>query len=171
MLNIYVANLGKYNEGELVGAWIELPKTEDEIMQILKDQVGINEQYEEWAIHDYESDFGYKVEEYDNIFELNELAEQMDNFGETEQAAFKAFLEDGCPVNEAIEHVNNSDYLVYSNCNDMSDVAYQYVEESGILNQIPENLQNYFDFEAYGRDMGFEGTFYSIDNDYIQLLY
>lgn len=25
MLKIYIANLGKYNEGELVGKWVELP--------------------------------------------------------------------------------------------------------------------------------------------------
>ena len=26
MLNIWVGNLGKYNEGELKGGWLELPK-------------------------------------------------------------------------------------------------------------------------------------------------
>ncbi len=31
MLNVWVGNLGKYNEGELVGDWLELPKTKDEI--------------------------------------------------------------------------------------------------------------------------------------------
>lgn len=25
MMNIYLTNLGKYNEGELVGEWVQLP--------------------------------------------------------------------------------------------------------------------------------------------------
>lgn len=79
ILNLYVANLGKYNEGELKGGWIVLPKTEEEINEFLKEEVGINDQYEEWAIHDYETDFGIKVGEYDNIFELNEIAEKIND--------------------------------------------------------------------------------------------
>ena len=38
-------------------------------------------------------------------------------------------------------------------------VAREYVEETGLLHNVPEMLQNYFDFEAYGRDMSYEGHF------------
>lgn len=31
MMNIYLTNLGKYNEGYLIGEWVELPITEDEL--------------------------------------------------------------------------------------------------------------------------------------------
>ncbi|MEE7988226.1 antirestriction protein ArdA, partial [Clostridioides difficile] len=31
MLNIYITNLGKYNEGELIGEWAELPVNEEEL--------------------------------------------------------------------------------------------------------------------------------------------
>ena len=51
------------------------------------------------------------------------------------------------------------DCMVYYDCNNMTDVAEQYAEETGLLNSIPENLRYYFDFEAYGRDMGIEGYF------------
>lgn len=55
MLNIYIANLGKYNEGELVGKWVKLPCYN--LKEVLK-QIGVIEgtTYEEYAIHDYESD-------------------------------------------------------------------------------------------------------------------
>ena len=34
MLKIYIANLGKYNEGELVGKWVELPCEDlDEVLK------------------------------------------------------------------------------------------------------------------------------------------
>ena len=29
-LNVFITNLGKYNEGELVGKWIELPLLDNE---------------------------------------------------------------------------------------------------------------------------------------------
>lgn len=55
MLKIYIANLGKYNEGELVGKWVELPC--EDLDEVLKEiEVVDGTAYEEYAIHDYESD-------------------------------------------------------------------------------------------------------------------
>ncbi len=46
---VYIANLGRYDEGELVGAWFTLPVDEDEVSE----QIGLDDVYEEYAIHDY----------------------------------------------------------------------------------------------------------------------
>lgn len=45
---VYIANLGKYNEGELVGAWFTFPIDEDDVAE----RIGLNKYYEEYAIHD-----------------------------------------------------------------------------------------------------------------------
>ena len=45
---VYIANLGKYNEGYLVGAWFTFPIDEEDVTE----KIGLNEQYEEYAIHD-----------------------------------------------------------------------------------------------------------------------
>ena len=45
---VYIANLGKYNEGYLVGAWFTFPIDEEDV----KEKIGLNEQYGEYAIHD-----------------------------------------------------------------------------------------------------------------------
>ena len=55
MLKIYLSNLGKYNEGDLVGEWVTLPIGKKELEEV-KERIGINEQYEEFFISDYESD-------------------------------------------------------------------------------------------------------------------
>ena len=47
-LKVYVANLGRYNEGELVGSWFTPPIDEEEMAE----RIGLNEDYEEYAIHD-----------------------------------------------------------------------------------------------------------------------
>ena len=44
---VYIANLGKYNEGYLVGAWFTFPIDEEDV----KEKIGLNEQYEEYAIY------------------------------------------------------------------------------------------------------------------------
>ena len=34
MMNIYLTNLGKYNEGELVGEWVQLPISNEELQEV-----------------------------------------------------------------------------------------------------------------------------------------
>ena len=63
-MQVYIANLGKYNEGELVGAWFTFPIDFEEV----KEKIGLNDEYEEYAIHDYELPF--TVDEYTSIGEL-----------------------------------------------------------------------------------------------------
>ena len=157
MLRIFLTNLGKYNEGDLVGEWVNLPIDEEELEEV-KERIGINEQYEEYFITDYETSFnGLEVGEYSDIDYLNELAEQINSLDEYDLEVVKAMFSEGYSVEEAIEH--KDDCIVWSNCNDMEDVAIAYCEECGILDSVPENLRNYFDYEAFGRDMSFEGQF------------
>ena len=40
-MRVYIANLGKYNEGELVGEWFEPPIE----MDAVRERIGLNEQY------------------------------------------------------------------------------------------------------------------------------
>ena len=72
-MRVYIANLGKYNEGELVGAWFEPPIDMDEV----RERIGLNEQYEEYAIHDFELPF--EIGEYTPIEEINRLCEMVED--------------------------------------------------------------------------------------------
>ncbi|REB90567.1 antirestriction protein ArdA, partial [Staphylococcus pseudintermedius] len=58
-----------YNEGELVGAWFTPPIDEEEMAE----RIGLNEDYEEYAIHDFELPFD--LDEYTPISEINRLCE------------------------------------------------------------------------------------------------
>lgn len=168
MLRIFLTNLGKYNEGKLIGKWVELPYADDEL-EAVKQRIGISNEpdengnyYEEWFITDYETDIhGLKVGEYDDLDELNELAETLDNLDEYEREIVEAMISEGYSLDDALDR--KDDCIIYYNCEDMEDVAREYAEETGLLDSIPENLQSYFDFEAYGRDMSFEGHFVFTD--------
>ena len=175
MFKIYLTNLGKYNEGELIGEWVDLPTTDDELEEA-KTRIGISDEpdengnyYEEYFITDYENDYGYKVDEYESLDDLNEIAEQLEDLDEEQRDAVHAYTE--CmydDIDKAVEAVTNGDYRVYYDCNDMADVAYEVVQECGYLDQMPENLRNYFDYEAFGRDLDIEGTFTYYNGNYYE---
>lgn len=147
MLNIYVTNLGKYNEGELVGEWVSLPCAD---LEEVYGRIGINEEYEEVFITDYETDFsGLEVNEYQNIEDLNEQAEELEG-ADAEMIA--AILEaEGGTIWDALEIANNATfYPGYS----LLDLAYELVEE---CYDLPEIAQRYFDYEAFARDLSYDG--------------
>ena len=49
----FITNLGKYNEGYLIGEWVKFPVTNEELQAVFQ-RIGINRRYEEWFITDYE---------------------------------------------------------------------------------------------------------------------
>ena len=54
-LRVYVGNIGRYNEGSLVGGWATLPMGRDDLDAFLRDRVGIDgERYEEYRIDDFD---------------------------------------------------------------------------------------------------------------------
>lgn len=176
MLKIYLTNLGKYNEGFLVGEWVTLPVSDEELEAVLE-RIGISEDpdengnyYEETFITDYETDIeGLTVGEYDNLDELNEIAEQTDGLQDYELIALQAFLEEGYSFENALEAVTDGEYTIYSDCHDMTDVAYEVVEQCDYLHGIPENIARYFDYESFGRDLSFEGTYVFIGSDCVEI--
>lgn len=162
MLKIFLTNLGKYNEGYLIGKWLELPATDEELKEV-KEKIGINHQYEEWFITDYESELeGLKINEYSNIDELNEIAEKLNELDDYYLQIVEGLLIDGYDINNAIEKIDEC--YIYFDCSTMEDVARVYIEETGMLNDIPDHLVNYFDFEAFGRDLAFSSTFIFLDS-------
>lgn len=163
-MKIFLTNLGKYNEGELVGEWVELPVSQEELSKVFE-RIGINEDYEEYFITDYECDF-YKIGEYDDLDELNEIAEQIEELNEEESDIVKSLISElGYTLEEAIEKASSGDYRIYYDCDDMEDVAYQVVEECGYLENVPDDVARYFDYESFGRDLGIEGSYIFLDGN------
>jgi len=167
MFNVWIGNLGKYNEGELVGKWVELPCDDfDEVF----DSIGINELYEETFIGDYENDYGIEVGEYDNLEQLNYYAAVLETMREDE-SVIEAIISYYGDIDDAIGVLDSGDYRVYYNCRSMGDVAYDFYEETGQLAEIEKTgLPSYYiDWDAIGRDFDLEGTFIEISNGYVEI--
>ncbi|WP_423363098.1 antirestriction protein ArdA [Mycoplasma sp. P36-A1] len=152
-LSVYITNLGKYNEGEIVGAWFNLPVDFEEV----KETIGLNDEYEEFAIHDYE--LPVKISEYTSINELNELASKLQEL-------------EGTPIYDCIDEIMNNwfnildeiiehqvDIICYSDCHSTEDLARYFIEELRLFGEISDKLEPYIDYMKLGRDLDIEGNY------------
>ena len=151
-MRVYIANLGKYNEGYLVGDWFSFPLNEEEIAE----RIGLNAEYEEYAVHDTDN-FPMEISEYISIGELNNIYELIEDFPDYITDSLDEFISHYGSLEELAEH--KDDIYYYPDCESMTDIAYYYIDELQTLGAIPESLRNYIDYEAYGRDLSIEGVF------------
>lgn len=174
ILSAYVTNLGKYNEGELVGAWLDFPTSDFEMKMTLY-EIGINEQYEEIFITDYESDIAGLCDclgEYENLLALNYLAKKIEEVDCTadELEALLDYGEYTGSIEDLITLLDNTDcFVLYPNVESDSDLGNYYIEEMGLLRELKGNvLEHYIDYEAYGRDLRLnEGGLYTKNGYYV----
>ena len=173
----YITNLGKYNEGALVGEYLKFPTTTEEVQALLK-RIGIDGvRYEEIFITDYDGDmpelysgFG----EYESIDELNYLAVLLSEMDQSDLEKFEAVLDTGehsGSVKELINLTQNLDcFEFYSGITSEEELGRMYIQEFDAI-PIPEHLIDYIDYEAYGRDVrineggSFSGNGYVFDNN------
>ena len=160
----FITNLGKYNEGELVGKWVKFPTTHEELQKVFE-RIGIGSEddfghpYEEWFITDYDCYVGNlydKLGEYENLDELNYLASKLDDMSRDEYNQFMAAMEVSDhtgSIQELINLTENLDcYDVYPDIEDHDDLGRYYIDELEDM-EVPDHLRNYIDYEAYGRDI------------------
>lgn len=178
-MRAYFASLSDYNAGHLLGVWIDLEgkdesDMQDEINAMLRmsqhpnvrvscpdceherdsqrckpcNGYGTVPSAEEWSIHDYD-DFP-NMGENPSLSDLAEMAERIGDHGE----AWLAY----------VEHVGTH-YATEDDFNDKqagsadSELEWveNFVDEMGVVSEMPENLRNYFNYEAYLRDMKYGG--------------
>jgi antirestriction protein len=158
-IRIFLTNLGRYNEGCLVGEWVKLPVPADKLEEVLA-RIGINEHYEEYFITDYESLFpNLHISEYTSIFDLNELAERIEELADYDYEKLAAVLESESATSIAeilaiIEDLDSFDLLTEVDSDEA--LGEYYAECCCIFQGVPDHIQRYFDFEAYGRDIRLE---------------
>lgn len=170
----FITNLGKYNEGHLIGEWVKFPISNEE-MQAVFQRIGIGRRYEEWFITDYEcpdSSIYDLLGEYESLSELNYLANQIMELNESEEF-WQAVLDLGehtGSVQELINLTENMDCFDYlPGVTDDSDLGYYWVEESGCYDtKAMGALSNYIDYESFGRDIRFNESGVFTDNGYVR---
>ena len=148
MPRIYVGTCNAYNEGSLKGAWLDLEDydDQDDFMRACR-ELHADEHDPEFMFCDHEGiprEFigeGYLKPEFWDYMNCD-IA---DSVKEAFMYLFDEWNEDRCRDSYFGEFDNRA------------EMAEHLGDETGLLGEIPENLQYYFDYEAYGRDMEIGG--------------
>ena len=155
----FISNPALYSAGHLVGETLHFPTNTEEVQSLLK-RIGVDGvRCQEYFIISFDSDilglYDY-LGEYENIDELNHLACLLSELDKSDLEKFEAAVASGehtSGVGDLINLVENLDcYDFYIGVSDDETLGRIYAEDMELIN-IPENLRDYFDYEAYGRDM------------------
>ena len=159
MLNIFVNTWGNYNEnGADGGEWISLPMDADELEEVLENiAAAMGDEDPEWAIHDYEWETTLEMDEiseYDNIQELNEKCQEIEALEEWEAEEIAAAIEAyGYTFTEAMDRQQRGCFVFYAG-RDLEELAEELIND---CYDLPEFALRYFDYEAFARDLSFDG--------------
>ncbi|MBA3026709.1 MAG: antirestriction protein ArdA [Sulfurimonas sp.] len=170
-MRVYITDLEAYNNGYLVGRWVDLPMNDDllaecveNILQEGRDTCNHQHFHEEYFITDFECEY-MTIEEYSPLGKYNHIAEDMEGIDEDGVKAIKFLMENNLvkDIFEAMKTYEDS-VRIYEN-QSMEDIAYDYIQECYSFENIPDIIANNIDYEKIGRDLEIEGSYYKIDND------
>lgn len=182
VFSIFAQNLAYYNEGELVGDWLDLPQEPEIIEKYLKEVVKVDDEHEEYEIADVENiqPFPYSSIQWSNVKDLNNLAIIYNSLTEFQKEAVEAYLEyegeENYDIKELINICLQADKLEYYQYSfdgieyneDFSPdlkMGYTMAEGLGIYDSLKkQGLLDFFDFEKYGKS--FEYTYELLDKGY-----
>jgi antirestriction protein len=111
----------------------------------------------EWTIHDYEWTTEIEpreISELESITALNEELQELDDLDEWEQKEIAAAMEAfGYDFPEAYSRQQRGCFTLYHGMN-LEEVAEEIIND---CYDLPEFALRYFDYEAFARDLRFDG--------------
>ncbi|CAM4303900.1 antirestriction protein ArdA [Jeotgalicoccus halotolerans] len=164
-ISVWIGSIGAYNSGELVGMWTTLPKTDDEIADIIHRvntyaTLATIEPQEETEI----MDINFNVEGFTDytisgkgLSELNDIAQQLEDMDDYDKDNLPAITEVTGDIMQAIEAA--ADAIILDDVSNDKELGEALNEHGFLTVEIPSHLENYIDWEAIGRDYRLDGAF------------
>ena len=156
---IYVGTYAKYNDGDISGEWVDLTDFAHDYDGFVKHcrEIHKDEKDPEFMIQDYEGfprkwyhESGLPTEEeFDKIIEISEL-------DDSEKNAYDAYLELDFS-DDSIEAFRGHYYGTYDGD---YDLGMDFVDRFG----MPDNPEQYFDYDRFGRDLMYDYHYGDPDN-------
>lgn len=148
--SLYVGTYAKYNNGSIAGAWVDLTQFADaeafykHCAELHKDEAD-----PEFMFQDFE---GFPEHFYSESGVTDELFEFL-ALDDNEKALLEAYIE--CTgIKDAT--LNDAEEAFYGQYESDLDLAYEYVESTGMLGECNEVVARYFDYEAFARDLAYD---------------
>jgi len=177
MLKIYLTDLQAYNEGHLVGKWLELPLSNFELSQAISEvltegeTIAGTDNHEEYFITDYEWDNleFCQIDEYENIFELNTNMELISGLDKDKLKSVSFLLSEGITrdIKDAIER--SEDVIIHEHQN-LENIAYELLEECYGVDKLAPIIANNIDYTSVAQDLKYGGNYWEIDNDVFEYI-
>ncbi len=148
---VYVGTYHKYNCGSIFGAWLDITAFADydEFLAVCAylhrdeaDPEFMAQDFENFPEEWYTEGFMSR-DEFDKIQEFAELDED-------EREAFQAFMDLKCDSDLSVDDFREA---YQGEWDSEEDFARNIVEECGMLDNVPESLKDYFDFERYADEL------------------
>jgi antirestriction protein len=161
---VYVACLASYNAGKLHGKWIDC-NDRDSMQNSITGMLAASPEHEaeEWAIHDYEGFGSLSLSEYQSLETVAAMAGFIQEHGPLASEVLSHFGGDLDEARQALEEQ-------YAGCYDsLEDFAASLTEETGRLEQVPEHIRGYIDYEAMAHDMELNGDIFTLEPHYQQV--
>lgn len=166
----FITNLSLYNQGKLVGEWIEFPIDEEEFEEVKK-RIQIDENHEEYFFTDYECDdlsnfSALLLKEYSSVEDLNDIGERMNN---ADDFLLNAVLSFSTDIESALCDLEDGRIVYWGDESPISDddtrIGVNYVNSLGSVEELGiETLARYFDYESFGRDLRLGDGFFVTDD-------
>ena len=153
-----IANLGKYNAGNLAAAWQTFPATTEQVQSVLRESGVDGLRYEETIILEYSigiKGLAGRLGEFVPIDELNYLASRITELTPEEREKFTAAVSHG-EYGDSMQHLINLTYNL--DCYEfLPDVRTEEDYGRWLVDhrqefRLPEKARLYFDYESYGED-------------------
>ena len=154
MSKVHYWELSNYNDGKLIGKWFDVDgiTAEDHKQDITDwlDSLPANNGYkcEEWILGDVDDiprEFVGVWDIDDAFFDLMAIADN----SQLELRVFIAGLELGIPIDKIEEN-----YI--GEFDSVENLAIDFVENTGMLDDVDNNIAMYFDYEKFGRDLAMD---------------
>lgn len=146
MPRIYVTTYAKYNEGSSRGEWLDLEEyaCKDDFLEACQ-ELHSDEDDPELMFSDYEDIPATFISE---SYVEDELWAWLD-LDEDDRDTVRLYLDE----EDAHATIDNILEAYCGQADSEESFAEQLVDELGYLEQMPENLRGYFDYEAFARDI------------------
>lgn len=154
-VKIYVGTYAKYNNGSIFGEWLtlsdysDLSEFYDACRELHKD-----EEDPEFMFQDYETPDIFKnaISESGINQDIFKLAEALEGKDIDMISAYVSLMGEKLTP----ELIEQAEERFHGQFDSYTDLAEDYAEQTGMLSEVPESIQRYFDFEAFGRDLSYD---------------
>lgn len=162
-MKVYVSTYKKYSEGVISGAWLDLEdfSNKEEFLsackELHKDEADPALMFQDWE--DVPASLISESWIAESLFEL--LSMNIEDLGALTAFISSRSFSDSTSAKEIIEEFEDF-YRGRYDC--FFDFAYDYVDTTCLLSEVPESIKIYFDYDKFARDLEFD---YDYINGYV----